>query len=155
ISPRSAREDPMHKPTTEDTGVGPLAGVRILDMATVIAAPFAASLCADMGADVVKLELPDGNDPLRSLAPTTPEHSLFWKVSNRGKKGISLDVRKSEGRELFLRLVGGFDVLVENFRTGTLDKWVLDAATLWKANPKLVILRVTGFGQTGPYANRP
>jgi crotonobetainyl-CoA:carnitine CoA-transferase CaiB-like acyl-CoA transferase len=134
---------------------GPLAGIRILDMATVIAAPFAASLCADMGADVVKLELPEGNDPLRALAPTTPDHALFWKVSNRGKKGISLDVRKPEGRDLFLKLIGDFDVLVENFRTGTLDKWGLDKGTLWKINPKLVILRVTGFGQTGPYANRP
>lgn len=136
-------------------GQGPLAGIRILDMATVIAAPFAASLCADMGADVVKLELPQGNDPLRSLAPTTPEHALFWKVSNRGKRGISLDVRKPEGRRLFLALVADFDVLVENFRTGTLDRWGLDAATLWRANPKLVILRLTGFGQTGPYAQRP
>lgn len=134
---------------------GPLAGVRILDMATVIAAPFSASLCADMGADVVKLELPAGNDPLRALAPTTPDHALFWKVSNRGKKGLSLDVRKDEGRALLLRLIADFDVLVENFRTGTLDKWGLDAATLWKANPRLIILRVTGFGQTGPYANRP
>lgn len=133
----------------------PLAGVRILDMATVIAAPFAASLCADMGAEVVKLELPQGNDPLRSLAPTTPEHALFWKVSNRGKKGISLDVRKPEGRELFLKLIGSYDVLVENFRTGTLDRWGLDAATLWRINPRLIILRVTGFGQTGPYAQRP
>lgn len=134
---------------------GPLAGVRILDMATVIAAPFSASLCADLGAEVVKLELPQGNDPLRSLAPTTAEHALFWKVSNRGKQGISLDVRKPQGRALFLRLLPRFDVLVENFRTGTLDKWGLDAATLWAANPRLVILRVTGFGQTGPYAQRP
>ena len=144
----------MSDATQPDTR-GPLCGVRILDMATVIAAPFAASLCADMGADVVKLELPQGNDPLRSLAPTTSEHALFWKVSNRGKKGISLDVRKPEGRELFLKLIGSFDVLVENFRTGTLDKWGLDAATLWQVNPRLIILRVTGFGQTGPYAGRP
>ncbi|VTU31805.1 CaiB/BaiF CoA transferase family protein [Variovorax sp. RA8] len=134
---------------------GPLAGIRILDMATVIAAPFSASLCADMGAEVVKLELPEGNDPLRSLSPTTPDHALFWKVSNRGKKGVSLDVRKPEGRALFLRLIETFDVLVENFRTGTLDKWGLDAATLWSVNPRLIILRVTGFGQTGPYAQRP
>jgi crotonobetainyl-CoA:carnitine CoA-transferase CaiB-like acyl-CoA transferase len=145
----------MSDAANDSVGQAPLAGVRILDMATVIAAPFAASLCADMGADVVKLELPQGNDPLRSLAPTTAEHALFWKVSNRGKKGISLDVRKPEGRALFLQLIGSFDVLVENFRTGTLDKWGLDAATLWKANPRLIILRVTGFGQTGPYANRP
>jgi crotonobetainyl-CoA:carnitine CoA-transferase CaiB-like acyl-CoA transferase len=84
-----------HPTTTAPTPTaqGPLAGIRILDMATVIAAPFSASLCADLGAEVLKLELPEGNDPLRSLSPTTPEHALFWKVSNRGKKGVSLDVR--------------------------------------------------------------
>jgi crotonobetainyl-CoA:carnitine CoA-transferase CaiB-like acyl-CoA transferase len=141
--------------TTASAAQGPLHGIRILDMATVIAAPFAASLCADLGAEVIKLELPGGKDPLRALAPTTREHHLFWKVSNRGKKGISLDVRKPEGRDLLLRMVPTIDVLVENFRTGTLDKWGLDAATLWRANPRLIILRVTGFGQTGPYAQRP
>ena len=137
------------------TAQGPLHGIRILDMATVIAAPFAASLCADMGADVLKLELPGGKDPLRALAPTTREHHLFWKVSNRGKKGISLDVRKPEGRDLLLKMIPSVDVLVENLRTGTLDKWGLDAATLWRVNPRLIILRLTGFGQTGPYAQRP
>ena len=149
---KHAAAEPTPPPATPQ---GPLAGIRILDMATVIAAPFSASLCADMGAEVVKLELPEGNDPLRSLSPTTPDHALFWKVSNRGKKGVSLDVRKPEGRALFLRLIASFDVLVENFRTGTLDKWGLDAPTLWSVNPRLVILRLTGFGQTGPYAQRP
>jgi crotonobetainyl-CoA:carnitine CoA-transferase CaiB-like acyl-CoA transferase len=134
---------------------GPLAGVRILDMATVLAAPFAAALCADLGADVIKLELPDGTDPLRSLAPVKDGLPLYWKVTNRGKKGITLDVRKPRGRELLLRLVAGVDVLVENFRTGTLERWGLDADTLYAANPKLVVLRVTGFGQTGPKATRP
>ena len=133
----------------------PLQGVRILDMATVLAAPFAATLCADMGADVVKLELPAGNDPLRGLAPVHEGHALFWKTANRGKKGISLDVRQPEGRALFLQLVEGFDVLVENFRTGTLDQWGLDLETLHARNPRLIVLRLTGFGQTGPYARRP
>lgn len=134
---------------------GPLAGVRILDMATVLAAPFSATLCADLGAEVVKLELPDGSDPLRALSPVKGEHALHWKVTNRGKRGITLDVRKPEGRELFLRLIAHFDVLVENFRTGTLDRWGLDLQTLHEASPKLTVLRLTGFGQTGPYANRP
>lgn len=133
----------------------PLQGVRILDMATVLAAPFAATLCGDMGAEVVKLELPQGNDALRGLAPVHEGHALFWKTANRGKKGISLDVRKPEGRALFLQLVEGFDVLVENFRTGTLDQWGLDLATLHARNPRLIVLRLTGFGQTGPYARRP
>lgn len=133
---------------------GPLAGVRILDMATVVAAPFASTLCADMGAEVVKLELPDGTDPLRGLAPVKDKLPLYWKVTNRGKRGITLDVRKPEGRALFLKMLPQFDVLVENFRTGTLDRWGLDAGTLHAANPRLTILRLTGFGQTGPYAGR-
>lgn len=133
----------------------PLRGIRILDMATVLAAPFSATLCGDMGAEVVKLELPQGNDALRGLAPVHEGHALFWKTANRGKQGISLDVRQAEGRELFLRLIEGFDVLVENFRTGTLDGWGLDLATLHARNPRLIVLRLTGFGQTGPYARKP
>ncbi len=124
-------------------------------MATVVAAPFSATLCADLGARVVKLELPDGSDALRTLAPTTDAHALYWKVANRGKRGITLDVRKPEGRALFLRLLPDFDVLVENFRTGTMDRWGLDLKTLHEVNPRLTILRLTGFGQTGPYAQRP
>ena len=141
--------------TTSTSRRGPLDGIRILDMATVVAAPFSATLCADLGADVVKLELPDGSDSLRTLAPTSNEHALYWKVTNRGKRGITLDVRKSEGREVFLRLIANFDVLVENFRTGTMDRWGLDLRTLHKVNPRLTVLRLTGFGQTGPYAERP
>ena len=140
----------MTGPTTAPK-TGPLAGLRVLDMATVVAAPFGATLCADAGAEVVKLELPDGNDPLRGLAPT----GLYWKVLNRGKAGISLDVRQPEGRALFLQLITGFDVLVENFRPGTMDRWGLDWATLQRHNPRLSVLRLTGFGQTGPYAGRP
>jgi crotonobetainyl-CoA:carnitine CoA-transferase CaiB-like acyl-CoA transferase len=133
----------------------PLRGIRILDMATVLAAPFAASLCADLGAEVVKLELPQGGDTLRGLAPVHQGHALFWKTANRGKQGISLDVRKPRGKALFLRLIADFDVLVENFRTGTLDQWGLDMPTLLAHNPRLIVLRLTGFGQTGPYARKP
>ncbi|MCB2002874.1 MAG: CoA transferase, partial [Rhodoferax sp.] len=139
-------------PLKTHPNTGALAGVRILDMATVLAAPFGATLCADHGAEVVKLELPDGSDPLRGLQPVKDGVPLWWKVANRGKKGITLDVRKPQGRELLLRMLAQFDVLVENFRTGTMDRWGLDAQTLLQANPRLVILRLTGFGQTGPYA---
>lgn len=132
-----------------------LQDVRILDLSTVIAAPFASTLCADLGATVTKIELPDGSDALRSLAPTTPEHALYWKTVNRGKKGITLDVRTAQGKELFLKAIQKTDVLVENFRTGTLDRWGLSLETLLAANPNLIILRLTGFGQTGPYAERP
>ena len=133
----------------------PLHGVRILDMATVLAAPFSATLCGDMGADVVKLELPGGGDSLRDLTPVYEGQPVFWKTANRGKAGITLDVRKPAGRDVFLQLIRGFDVLVENFRAGTLERWGLDVATLHRHNPRLVVLRLTGFGQTGPYARRP
>lgn len=136
---------------TGDPVNGPLAGLRVLDMATVVAGPFGATLCSDAGAEVVKLELPDASDPLRGLAPT----QLYWKVLNRGKKGLSLDVRKPEGRALFLKLIAGFDVLIENFRPGTLDRWGLDWPTLQQHNPRLSVVRLTGFGQTGPYRDRP
>lgn len=146
----------MH-PNTDTAQTRPpmLEGVKILDISTVLAAPFAATLCADLGARVTKVELPDGSDALRGLAPTTPEHALYWKVVNRNKQGVTLDVRQPEGRELFLKAIARTDVLVENFRTGTLDKWGLDLKTLHEANPQLVVLRITGFGQTGPYAKRP
>lgn len=141
--------------TPNPSNSGPLSGVRILDLATVLAAPFASTLCADLGASVIKVELPEGGDSLRSLAPVTTEHALFWKAANRGKKGISLDIRKPEGKVLLLRLLENTDVLVENFRTGTLARWGLDFETLKQANPRLIVLRLTGFGQTGPYASRP
>lgn len=134
---------------------GPLQGVRILDMATVVAAPFAATLCGDLGAEVTKLELPDGSDTLRHMLPIKDGLPLFWKVTNRGKRGITLDVRKPEGRALLLQMLPRYDVLVENFRTGTLDRWGLDLPTLHAHNPDLIVLRLTGFGQTGPYARRP
>lgn len=141
--------------TAEMKSKGALHGVRILDMATVLAAPVGATLCADHGAEVIKLELPDGSDALRGLQPVKNGNPLWWKVANRGKKGITLDVRKPLGRELFLELIPHFDVLIENFRTGTLDRWGLDMETLHARNPRLIVVRLTGFGQTGPYAQRP
>ncbi len=134
--------------------MGPLAGLRVLDIATIIAAPSAASLLADYGADVVKAELPAG-DGARGFPPHKDGKPLWWKVTNRGKRLITLDLRTPKGVALFLKLLPKFDVLVENFRPGTLDKWGLSKEVLWQAQPKLVILRTTGFGQTGPYRNKP
>lgn len=134
---------------------GPLQGLRILDISTVVAAPWAATLLADMGALVVKVELPGRGDPLRALAPHKDGVPLWWKVANRNKKGITLDLRKDEGQALFSRLLRRFDVLVENFRPGTLDGWGLDKARLFALQPRLTILRLSGFGQTGPYSSRP
>jgi crotonobetainyl-CoA:carnitine CoA-transferase CaiB-like acyl-CoA transferase len=134
---------------------GPLAGLRILDISTVIAGPFAATMLADLGADVLKVEMPGGGDALRRLAPHKEGVPLWWKVTNRNKKGITLDLRKPEGKALLGRLVADYDVLVENFRSGTLDQWGITREWMQGINPRLTILRVTGFGQTGPYRSTP
>lgn len=134
---------------------GPLEGIRVLDIATILAAPLAGTLLADYGAEVVKAELPGVGDGLRNFPPFKDGKSVWWKAANRNKKFITLDLRKPEGSDLLLKMLPKFDVLLENFRTGTLDKWGLDKETLWKANPNLVILRATAFGQTGPYAEQP
>ena len=133
----------------------PLQGLRVLDISNVIAGPFAAGMLGDFGAEVLKVELPGTGDPLRALPPHKEGKPLIWKVTNRNKKGITLDLRKDAGRKLFLRLVPRFDVLIENYRPGTLDRWGLAKEALWAAHPKLTILRLTGFGQTGPYRNFP
>ncbi|NYT23272.1 CoA transferase [Alcaligenaceae bacterium] len=134
-------------------GRGPLSGLRVLDIATILAAPSAASLLADYGAEVLKIELPSG-DGCRGFPPHKDGKSLWWKVTNRNKQLISLDLRKPDGLALFKRLLPRFDVLIENFRPGTLDRWGLDRETLWSIQPRLVILRATAFGQDGPYRDR-
>jgi crotonobetainyl-CoA:carnitine CoA-transferase CaiB-like acyl-CoA transferase len=135
---------------------GPLDGLKVLDISNVIAGPFAAALLGDFGADVVKVELPvkgnAGGDALRGMPPHKEGKPLLWKAVNRNKRAITLDLRKAEGQALLRRLLPRFDVLVENYRPGTLDRWGLDRTALWQLQPKLVILRVTGFGQTGPYS---
>jgi crotonobetainyl-CoA:carnitine CoA-transferase CaiB-like acyl-CoA transferase len=138
---------------TEKTG--PLAGLKIVDISTVVAGPFAAGLLGDYGADVIKIEMPGSGDSLRALAPHKNGAPLWWKVTNRNKRGITLDLRQPAGRELFGRLVRDADVVVENFRPGTLDGWGITRDWLHGLSPRLTILRVTGFGQDGPYAGRP
>src|ERR1039457_7419491 len=130
---------------------GPLAGLRILDISTVIAGPWASTLLADLGAEVLKAELPDGSDALRHLPPHKEGTPLWWKTANRNKRGITLDLRKPEGKALLLRMLPGFDVLVENFRTGTMDRWGLDKHTLWRGERESGILCATACGQTRPH----
>jgi formyl-CoA transferase len=126
-----------------------LKGIRVLDVSTVIAAPFAAGLMADFGADVIKVEQPNGGDPFRTLGPYHEGEVIRWASMGRNKRCVTLDLRKEKGKELFLQLVEKSDVLMENFRTGTLDKWGLDLETIRKANPDIIITRVTGYGQSG------
>jgi formyl-CoA transferase len=141
-------------PRGAGAGGGPLAGLRVLDAATVYAGPFAAALLGDMGADVVKVEMPGVGDPLRGMEPFDGADSLTWAVSARNKRGVSLDLKSAEGQDIFCRLLATRDILIENFRPGTLGRWGLGADRLREANPDLIIVRVSGFGQTGPYRER-
>src|SRR5689334_20542572 len=133
---------------------GPLVGLRVLDIATMIAAPFSAALLADCGAEVIKVELPGDGDPLRNVAPMNQQRSLYWSVLGRNKCSVTLDSRVPRGRELFLELVKHADVVLENFRPGTLERWSLGYDTLREANPDLVLVRVSGYGQDGPYRDK-
>ena len=134
---------------------GPLTNLKIVDLSTVIAGPWASTLLADLGAEVLKVEMPGTGDALRALPPYKAGVPLWWKAANRNKRGITLDLRQDQGRELLARLLPEMDVLVENFRPGTLDKWGITREWLHEINPGLIILRVTGFGQTGPYSSKP
>ncbi len=134
---------------------GPLQGLKVLDISTIVAAPTAAALLGDYGAEVTKIELPGTGDGLRNFAPFKDGKSLWWKVTNRDKKLLTLDLRHPRAKALFRALLADADVLVENFRPGTLDAWGWGREALWQAQPRLVILRATAFGQDGPYADRP
>jgi succinyl-CoA:(S)-malate CoA-transferase subunit B len=134
----------------------PLAGIRVVDIATIIAAPFCATLLGEFGADVLKVEHPVGGDGLRRFGtPSQRQDTLTWVSEARNKRSVTLDLRQPDGRELFLELMKHTDVLCENFRTGTMEKWGLGWDVLQSVNPRLVMLRVTGYGQTGPYKDRP
>jgi len=136
-------------------GPGPLAGVRVLELGMLLAGPFAGRLLGDMGAEVIKLEPPGQPDPLREWGKARYEgRSLWWPVQSRNKKCCTLDLRLERGQELLLELVKHADVLVENFRPGTLERWNVGPDRLLEANPRLVVARVSGYGQTGPYAAR-
>jgi crotonobetainyl-CoA:carnitine CoA-transferase CaiB-like acyl-CoA transferase len=142
------------RPTTENhRSTGPLDGIKVLDVSTVYAAPITAMLLGDMGADVLKVEHPNG-DPARTHGWNREGHGLWWKVIARNKRAVTLNLGKPEGQELLRELVADADVIVENFRPGVMEKWGLGPDTLLDINPRLVMLRVTGFGQEGPYAER-
>jgi crotonobetainyl-CoA:carnitine CoA-transferase CaiB-like acyl-CoA transferase len=137
---------------------GPLSGIRVLDLGTRIAAPFCAGLLGEQGAEVVKVEQPGNGDFMREIGPFVPDgsdgpgHSLFWAVEGRGRKSVTLDLRKARGQDLLRRLAGRCDVLVENFRPGTLERWNIGPGDL---DERLVTVRISTFGQDGPYAPRP
>ena len=138
----------------EPTEAGPLAGMRVIDIGTMVAGPVAATLLADFGAEVIKVEQPGRGDTLRQLGPFADGESLWWNVDGRNKKSITLDLRQTEGQRILKELLRHSDGLVENFRPGTLERWNLAWEELERVNPRLVMLSVSGYGQTGPYASR-
>lgn len=134
---------------------GTLHGLRVLDLGTMIAGPFCCTLLADHGADVIKIEHPKHGDPLRSWAPMVNDISLWWKVIARNKRLITLDLSAEMGRRAVLELARTADVVVENFRPGTMERWGLSLEDLQTANPRIILVRISGYGQTGPYSSRP
>jgi formyl-CoA transferase len=134
---------------------GPLADLVVVEMGTLIAGPFCGQILGDFGAEVIKIEDPKAGDPMRQWGRSLPKgHSPWWPVIGRNKKSVGLDLRTPEGKEIAKALIAKADVVIENFRPGTLEKWGLSYETLAATNPKLVMARVSGFGQTGPYAQR-
>ena len=139
----------MNKPT------GPLSGIHILELGNLIAAPYAGRLFAEFGADVIKVERPRTGDELRQWRLYRGNTSLFWSLQARNKKSITLDLRTPEGQDIVLNLLPYVDVVLENFRPGTLEKWNLGYEQMQAVNPDIIIVRISGYGQTGPYRDRP
>ncbi|WP_047787161.1 CaiB/BaiF CoA transferase family protein [Variovorax paradoxus] len=134
---------------------GPLAGLKVLEMGQLIAGPFAAKTLADFGADVIKIEPPGAGDPLRKWRLLKDGTSVWWQVQSRNKRSVALDLKSSDAQEIVRKLAGEADVLIENFRPGALEGWQLGPDVLLELNPRLVMLRISGYGQTGPYRDRP
>ncbi|MEH7238832.1 CaiB/BaiF CoA transferase family protein [Bacillus sp. JJ1562] len=132
----------------------PLDGVRVLELGTLLAGPFSGRLLADFGAEVIKIEPPDKADPMRQWGKQKDDHGLWWPIQSRNKKSITLNLRIEEGQKVFKDLVKDADIIIENFRPGTMEKWSLSYETLSEINPGIIMMRTSGYGQTGPYKSR-
>jgi formyl-CoA transferase len=134
---------------------GPLEGLRVLELGTLIAGPFASRLLAEFGAEVIKVESPKGGDPIRKWRVLHEGNSLWWAVQARNKKSITLNLKTDQGQKILREILAKVDILIENFRPGQLEKWGLDEQALRALNPALIVVRLSGYGQTGPYKDRP
>ncbi|HET8869502.1 MAG TPA: CoA transferase, partial [Aquabacterium sp.] len=151
--------------TTQSSSIPPqaLAGIKVIELGQLIAGPFAGKTLADFGAEVIKIEPPaaegadeaSGGDPLRQWRMLHNGTSVWWQVQSRNKKSVVLDLRTQEGRDVARRLIDEADVVIENFKPGTLEKWGMGYDVLSQSNPGLIMLRISGYGQTGPYRERP
>ena len=140
---------------TSSPAHGPLKGLKVIELGQLIAGPFAAKTLADFGAEVIKIEPPTGGDPLRQWRLLKNGTSVWWQVQSRNKRSVALDLRKPEAQEIVRKLATEADVVVENFRPGAMEGWGLGPEVLQGLNPRLIMLRVSGYGQTGPYRDRP
>lgn len=140
--------------TTETIEKLPLEGLRVLELGTLLAGPFSGRLLADFGAEVIKIEPPDRSDPMRGWGKQRDGHGLWWPIQSRNKKSITLNLRLEEGQAVFRDLVQEADIIIENFRPGTLEKWNLSYEHLSQINPRLIMVRTSGYGQSGPYRDR-
>ncbi|MAM58857.1 MAG: formyl-CoA transferase [Salinicola sp.] len=136
-------------------GAQALAGLKVVELGQLIAGPFASKLLGEFGADVIKIEPPGTGDPLRKWRVLKDDTSLWWHVQTRNKRSLALDLRSEEGQEIVRRLIDEADIVIENFRPGTLEKWGLGWEALSERNPGLIMVRISGYGQTGPYRDRP
>ncbi len=134
--------------------MGPLSDIKVLELGTLIAGPFCSRIFAEFGAQVIKIESPDGGDPLRQWRKLHNGTSLWWYLQARNKKSVTVNMREPEGQEIVRKLAAGADIVIENFRPGTLEKWGLGWDRLSQSNPGLVMVRLSGYGQTGPYRSR-
>lgn len=139
----------------DKTSIGPLEGVKVLELGSLIAGPFAGRLFADFGAEVLKVEPPKKGDPIRKWRLLHNDNSLWWYVQSRNKKSITLDLKNEDAQEVIKELVKEVDIVIENFRPGMLEKWGLSYEELKQINPKIIMVRVSGYGQDGPYKDRP
>jgi len=137
------------------TGIGPLAGIKVLELGTLIAGPFCSRMLAEFGADVIKIEAPEGGDPLRQWRVLKDGTSLWWSVQARNKKSLTLNMKDPRGREIARRLALEADIIIENYRPGVLEKWALGYAQLKAENPATIMVRLSGYGQTGPMKDLP
>lgn len=142
--------------TADDTeSFGPLAGIRVVELGQLLAGPFCGQLLGDLGADVIKVEEPTRGDPLRQWGRELPKgESLWWAIVGRNKRSVTLNLREPDGQEIARRIIASADILIENFRPGTMEKWGLSYEELQEINPRLIMVRVSGYGQTGPYSRR-
>ncbi len=155
MSPASPSPSSPSSPPTQPPPTQALAGVRVVEMGQLIAGPFVGKTLGEFGAEVIKIEPPLNGDPLRQWRILEGGTSLWWQVQSRNKQSLALDVRTAQGQEIARRLIGECDILIENFRPGTMEKWGLGWDVLQAINPGLIMLRISGYGQTGPYRDLP